>query len=71
MEKQKIKAGDRVSFEYWDGETGKDIFGKGRVTDIDTKNATIHIQTTRTLHWLEYDGENAAIILLTPPLKAK
>lgn len=58
MKDQKgLQIGQKVHFEYWDSDLCKDIYGTGWVTEIDKYNGIIHIQTTRKLHWIEYDHQ--------------
>jgi hypothetical protein len=53
----KLAKGDKVRFEYYDHDKEKEVSGVGKVKDIEPENGVIHIQTTRILHWMEYDEQ--------------
>lgn len=56
-EKTGLQVGHKVRFNYWDHEKDKEIFGIGKITEIEEDDGRIMIQTTRTLHWMEYDHQ--------------
>lgn len=64
MAKSGLQVGQKVRFQYYDHDKEKEVQGVGRITDIQKDNGVIHIQTTRTLHWMEYDHqmENIRIV---------
>lgn len=56
--KSGLQVGQKVKFNYWDHEEDKEVYGTGRITEIDEDgNGIVLIQTTRKLHWMEYDHQ--------------
>lgn len=54
--KDKLRIGDKVTFDAFNHDEEKDMFGRGWVKEIDTDNDQIIIQTTRKLIWVQTDG---------------
>jgi hypothetical protein len=50
------KLGDKVHFEYWDSELGKDVYGRGWIREFDNPNNQVIVSTTRGLKWMEPDA---------------
>lgn len=51
-----LKPGDKVYFNYYDHDKCKDVSGRGKVTDVDTDNDQLLVQTTRGLHWMQIEA---------------
>lgn len=61
---KKLTVNDKIKFNYFDHDLEKEIFGRGRLVEIDLNNGRYMVQTTRKLHWMEYDSELKNIILI-------
>lgn len=56
MSEQEFKIGDKVTFDAYNHDEEKDMFGRGWVKEIDTENDQIIIRTTRKLIWVQTAG---------------